>query len=227
MDTVSPDSLTTLILNAAFIPINLATARAAFNHTITGRAKPIDRFGNPHGFPEDESGHIIDDVRQHYWFLNKDVLLGKQITKNTNESYKEDDGIYFENQPIMHSGHDVWPIPTIMVATTKYFIGKPSQSISISKLAKRYKNQCQICGKRFSIRELTIDHVYPRSKHGPNDVGNVLPVCQPCNLKKADIFPYFDSNGVRLEKKIKPTPRFLEVDEKTFRKEWETFIIFK
>lgn len=33
---------------------------------------------------------------------------------------------------------------------------------------------------------LTIDHIYPRSKGGPNEIWNYQPMCAPCNSKKAD-----------------------------------------
>jgi len=33
---------------------------------------------------------------------------------------------------------------------------------------------------------ITIDHILPRSKGGPNQVSNYQPMCQPCNEEKAD-----------------------------------------
>jgi 5-methylcytosine-specific restriction endonuclease McrA len=33
---------------------------------------------------------------------------------------------------------------------------------------------------------MTIDHIYPKSKGGTNDLNNLQPMCQTCNSKKSD-----------------------------------------
>ncbi len=229
MNAVRPEARTTLLLNANYLPINITTARAAFNHVITGRVKPIDRFGMPHGFPEDEKGKSILDIRQHYWFLFKDVLAGKdegQGKEVQHISYKEDDGIYYEDQPVLRSGAEAWPIPTVALTTTRFFKHRPHGKVTIQRLAKHYKNICQICNCYFPTSQLTIEHVIPRAKDGPTDENNCIPTCQPCNSQKADITPYFDSDGVNLENKVKALPTFLVASGTERRKEWEDYIVF-
>lgn len=224
MKIVAPEDRTTLLLNASYMPINVTTARAAFNHVITGRVKPIDRFGMPHGFPEDDRGHLITDITQHYWFLMKDDLNGT-VEKDVVTPYDEKDGIYFANQPCLRSAQGVWPIPTIALTTTKFFRSKTSGKITIQRLAKHYKNQCQICMQKFPTSQLTIEHVIPRSKGGANDETNCIPTCQACNSQKADITPYFDNAGVNLEDKIAPLPAFLIANNSDVRPEWSQYIV--
>ncbi len=48
---------------------------------------------------------------------------------------------------------------------------------------------CQYCGDRFSTRELTFDHVMPRSRGGLTEWSNVVAACSPCNLRKANRTP--------------------------------------
>ena len=43
---------------------------------------------------------------------------------------------------------------------------------------------CQYCAKNFSHKELTFDHVLPKSKGGPTTWENVVTCCQACNCKK-------------------------------------------
>lgn len=226
MKIVTPETRTTLLLNASWLPINITTARAAFNHVITGRVKPIDRFNIPHAFPEDEEGKTIMDIRQHYWFLYKDVLLGNTDKDEQTIPYSENDGIYFDDQPILRSGREIWPVPTVALTTCRFFKHKPDGKVSIQKLAKRYGNICQICGEWFPTSQLTIEHVMPQSKDGPTTENNCLPTCKKCNSQKADIYPYFDKEGVDLEKKIKSLPTFLVADSVKPRKEWENYIVF-
>ncbi|EEA93715.1 MULTISPECIES: HNH endonuclease [Pseudovibrio] len=47
----------------------------------------------------------------------------------------------------------------------------------------RDKFQCQYCG---SERDLTFDHLIPRSKGGLTTWDNVITACSPCNLRKAN-----------------------------------------
>lgn len=50
----------------------------------------------------------------------------------------------------------------------------------------RDRNRCAYCGGHFRSKELTFDHVYPRSKGGPTSWENVVSACSPCNARKAD-----------------------------------------
>ena len=48
---------------------------------------------------------------------------------------------------------------------------------------KRDGNKCQYCG---STKELSIDHVYPKSKGGRDTWENLVTACTKCNIKKGD-----------------------------------------
>ena len=46
-------------------------------------------------------------------------------------------------------------------------------------------NYCWYCGEDFEDkRKLTIDHVFPRSEGGTNDIDNIIMVCKHCNSSK-------------------------------------------
>lgn len=48
---------------------------------------------------------------------------------------------------------------------------------------------CQYCGERFKREDLTLDHVYPKSRSGPDIWENIVACCRDCNQKKADRTP--------------------------------------
>ena len=48
-------------------------------------------------------------------------------------------------------------------------------------ILRRDHNSCQYCG---STKNLTLDHVIPRSRGGRHTWENVVAACAPCNLKK-------------------------------------------
>jgi len=54
--------------------------------------------------------------------------------------------------------------------------------------------QCQLCGYDFIKnnfkRQPQIDHIYPRSKGGPNDRTNLQLLCSSCNQKKDNYLPH-------------------------------------
>lgn len=186
------------------MPINFATARAALNHLLTGRIRSINRFG------------VVEELDD--WFFGKEVLAAE---------YQDEFVSYFNNQPVMRSVSDFWPIPTIALCRTNFFYKQKSNSnrkVSINTLAKYYGNVCQICKNKFKTKDLTFDHVIPKSKGGTNDDVNLIPVCGPCNKLKADIFPYFDKDGNEL--KPKKLPNFLLPDTPEIRPEWEDYLIF-
>lgn len=48
---------------------------------------------------------------------------------------------------------------------------------------------CQYCGRKFSYGELTLDHIYPKSRGGRTTWENIVTCCKSCNQKKADMTP--------------------------------------
>jgi 5-methylcytosine-specific restriction endonuclease McrA len=53
----------------------------------------------------------------------------------------------------------------------------------------RDNNRCQYCGNIFLNSELTIDHVMPKSRGGPNTWTNLVACCKKCNQIKRDRTP--------------------------------------
>ncbi|MBL7664041.1 MAG: HNH endonuclease [Bacteriovoracaceae bacterium] len=48
---------------------------------------------------------------------------------------------------------------------------------------------CQYCHERFAQKDLTLDHVIPRSKGGASSWENVVTCCSLCNHKKGNKLP--------------------------------------
>jgi 5-methylcytosine-specific restriction endonuclease McrA len=56
-------------------------------------------------------------------------------------------------------------------------------------LFARDQNRCQYCGRRISTKDLSIDHVVPRSRGGETCWENVVCACLRCNVKKGGRTP--------------------------------------
>lgn len=63
-------------------------------------------------------------------------------------------------------------------------------------ILQSYGYRCAYCGVKDP--KLTRDHVVPISKGGPHVLGNIVPSCRPCNLKKASGPPLKAVNAVLL-----------------------------
>jgi hypothetical protein len=61
---------------------------------------------------------------------------------------------------------------------------------------RRDRHACQYCGRR---GELTLDHVMPQSRGGPDTWENLVSACQPCNQRKANRTP--EEAGMKLAAK--------------------------
>ena len=58
--------------------------------------------------------------------------------------------------------------------------------VSRKEILRRDENQCQYCGNR---KQLTIDHVIPRSRGGKHTWNNVVIACATCNCRKGNKTP--------------------------------------
>lgn len=77
----------------------------------------------------------------------------------------------------------------------------PIIKFSRQNLYVRDKGVCQYCGTPYEQRELTYDHVIPRSRGGQTEWNNVVTCCISCNLKKGGRTP--EEAGMALMKRPK------------------------
>ena len=53
-----------------------------------------------------------------------------------------------------------------------------------NQLFMAQKGRCFYCGRTHRVRYLEIDHKYPLSRGGGNEIGNLQLLCTPCNMRK-------------------------------------------
>lgn len=82
-------------------------------------------------------------------------------------------------------------IPAPEVIVLKKYGERPPRKVTFNRpnLALRDDHTCQYCGARLRERELTIEHVLPRSRGGPTTWENCVAACEDCNARKADRTP--------------------------------------
>ena len=60
----------------------------------------------------------------------------------------------------------------------------------------RDENRCQYCRRKFAARDLSLDHVVPRSRGGETTWENIVSACLRCNVRKGSRTP--QEAGMRL-----------------------------
>lgn len=80
------------------------------------------------------------------------------------------------------SGERIWKVPPV----------------NRREVLRRDHHTCQYCG---SVKNLTLDHVIPRSRGGQHTWDNVVTACERCNFRKGDKNP--QEIGMKLRAKPK------------------------
>jgi 5-methylcytosine-specific restriction endonuclease McrA len=84
---------------------------------------------------------------------------------------------------VIRSEHLTLEIPSVCV-TKEYFDYKRNIKFSKSNVYLRDLYQCQYCSDTFDTKDLTLDHVIPKSAGGKTNFENIVSACKPCNYKK-------------------------------------------
>lgn len=89
----------------------------------------------------------------------------------------------------VHSTRLTLKLPSI-IALKEYISTSRKPPFTRYNVFLRDKFQCQYCGEHFTVPELTIDHVIPRSKGGATSWDNVVSACRNCNAEKGSYLPH-------------------------------------
>jgi len=90
--------------------------------------------------------------------------------------------------------------------------------ISRQRIFSRDKHTCVYCGSK---RNLTIDHILPKSRGGKNTWTNMVTCCSPCNRKKGDKTP--EESNLKMIYKISEPSIFSSVVHDGIENIWNEF----
>jgi 5-methylcytosine-specific restriction endonuclease McrA len=162
--TVGPTALDAkvLVLNKVYSAIRVVDAFKAFNLLIADKAEVI--------------------AVEHGKFVNYDLRSWR-------------DAAEFQ-RTFEHDDHEWVTTPSIVIAVPKIvrllgYDRVPREQVKLNRrnIYARDASRCQYCGKHFSTKELTIDHVVPRVQGGMNTWDNLVCACVRCNARKGGRTP--------------------------------------
>lgn len=169
----SPQDNTTLLLSHYWLPINITTAKEAIRKLVCNGSR---NKKNP----------------------TVKVLSGSGEPMLWEDWIDSGSAIYNSNQPFLASANRLYPVPTIILTSANWCY-RTFDKPNIKYLYSRFKGRCQICGEKFSIKRMSIEHILPKSKHGAHDSFNITMTCKLCNNRKSSMHPYKNYKGKKLE----------------------------
>ena len=121
----------------------------------------------------------------------------------------------------LRSVSQAYPVPSVI--RLQNYVRVPYYGIALSRhnVLRRDNYSCQYCG---SPKNLTLDHLMPRSRGGETDWLNLVTACMHCNTRKGNRTP--EEAGLRLLRKpIKPSLQyFLKMHVSTSNQDWENYL---
>lgn len=126
----------------------------------------------------------------------------------------------------IHSADAEFAVPSVirLAAMVKRPI-RTETKLTRLEIFKRDHYICQYCGKE--TRQLTLDHVFPRYRGGPQTWENVVSACVPCNRHKAGRTPQ-EADMKLLKTPSKPRHNglfYVPVNYPNARHEWQKYLL--
>lgn len=102
--------------------------------------------------------------------------------------------LYLEKAELIHQAEDIelrsvnasYPMPSVIRLSRYIVIPYKRVMLTRQNLFKRDRNACLYCG---STKDLTLDHVLPKSRGGESNWTNLATACKKCNSIKGNKTP--------------------------------------
>lgn len=124
----------------------------------------------------------------------------------------------------VRSGSRALPAPTVV--RMRYYVSGVFRRVSLTKknVIIRDDGKCSYCGVRGQKGTMTVDHIMPKSRGGPQTWRNLATSCQRCNNRKGNRTP----EEANMKLRITPyTPKHLpwsSVRRNTVPGEWIKYL---
>jgi 5-methylcytosine-specific restriction endonuclease McrA len=125
------------------------------------------------------------------------------------------------NGSVLRTISTTYPVPSVI--RLQRYVRVPYYGISLSRhnVLRRDNFLCQYCG---TSRNLTLDHLLPRSRGGENTWLNIVTACSKCNSRKGDRTP--EEAGLKLLRQpVKPSLNtFLQLHLNDANEDWQVYL---
>lgn len=117
------------------------------------------------------------------WYFPIKVLRWQDAVKM---KYERTVDVVVEYDDEIRSPSVTWRVPAVVRLRKMAKTDTRGVKFSRRNVYQRDGYRCQYCGVKKPARELSYDHVVPRSAGGRTGWDNVVSACKPCNSRKDD-----------------------------------------
>ncbi len=192
----------TLILNKFYFPINVDHYESVFVNIATGSQLPLDIH-----YEINEDGSInFENIS--FWNIIKSIDLWMDLPIRPYDNF-----IHTVNGPVR--------IPTVVVCSSyKGIMHKRAKFPTKKNIWERDKYTCVYTGKKLQKTELSVDHVFPKSKGGRDTWDNLVTCDKILNSKKSNKL----LSETKLKLRYKPFKPLDGYKFEIYREEWHSFL---
>ena len=167
-----------LVLNSGYTAVRITSARRAFILLIREAAEVV-----------------TTDAGQFQTYDLTAWILWSELVRTNSGFDTESSGR--EPPDWVHTPRLAIAVPRV-IRLLRYG-GRPTREVRLTRrnIHARDLSRCHYCGKRFPNRELTVDHVIPRSLGGRDTWENLVTACVPCNSRKGSRTPQAANMNLR------------------------------
>jgi 5-methylcytosine-specific restriction endonuclease McrA len=115
------------------------------------------------------------------WYLPIQIISWQDAVKM---KYEGTIDVVAEYNEDVCSPSITWKMPAVVRLRREVRTTKAGVKFSRVNVYTRDHYTCQYCGKKFTAKELTYDHVVPRKSGGRTNWNNIVACCSRCNYKK-------------------------------------------
>lgn len=171
MKVVTPDTPTTLLLDLAYMPFGIATAKGAFYALLKARGKGLDAYGVPYDWDRMVSGNLA-------------VMPDQPCLRSAPKDGKD----------------TIWPIATVIACNRLFFYKSRRQSGDglppLRDVYDYFKGVCAFCGERIKhISDASREHIHSKVHGGPDHHSNIALAHRNCNSLAGHAMPKLDKDG--------------------------------
>ncbi|CAN5206840.1 HNH endonuclease [soil metagenome] len=201
MSAVSPSALdaSVLVLNRLFMAVHIISVRRAFCLLCKDLAEVVSM----------EDGQ----------YATYDFSSWREVSEYRAQLFREEDDDW------LRTVNCEIQVPRVIRLVSYEKLPKQTVKFNRRNIFARDNNQCQYCGKKFPISELSLDHIVPRSQAGASTWENIVCACLACNVRKGGRTPkQAHMSLIRKPEKPKRSPMLnLKLSHKKYQS-WRTFL---
>lgn len=124
-------------------------------------------------------------------FLDHAVVVDQEYATYDFEDWKELSRAMADHPAgFVHTPEFRIAVPEVIALRVYDRLPETEVTFSRRNIYEHYSYRCCYCGKRFSTKDLNLEHIVPRSRGGKTDWNNVVTSCIRCNLGKGGRLPH-------------------------------------